>query len=150
MSRLRNGLLVVLLLICAGSFWLARERSAPVTAPGLAAAGADHGPVSALAAGSVHLTVLNGTAQPGLARRFARELPAFGCVVVAVADAPHDSFAVTLLINRRLPAAAARQLALSLADVPVVKEWDFRSEDDAVLVLGADHARILSLADTRP
>jgi hypothetical protein len=150
MSRLRNGLLVLLLLICAGSFWLARERSAPVDASGLGAEGADHAPVNALAAGSVHLTVLNGTAQPGLARRFARELPAFGCVVVAVADAPHDSFAVSLLINRRLQDRAARQLALSLADVPVVREWDFRSEEDAVLVLGADHARILGLADVGP
>jgi len=150
MSRLRNGLLVVLLLICAGSFWLAREQSAPVAASGPETAGTGSAPAGALAAGSVHLTVLNGTAQPGLARRFARELPAFGCVVVAVADAPHDSFAVSLLINRRLQDAAARQLALSLADVPVVREWDFRSEEDAVLVLGADHARILGLADAGP
>jgi hypothetical protein len=149
MRRLRVVVLVVLLVICAGSFWQAqRERGskgarAPQAAtPAVAAA---PGPVD-VAAGSVHLAVLNGTRQSGLARRLSRGLPAFGCVVVALGDAPHDTFTTTLLVNRRLDESTARRLAAALGGIPVVVEWDPRCDEDAVLVLGADAPRLFGAA----
>lgn len=143
MSRLRNLLLFVLLAVCAASFWLARQPAAERVLPASA-----QGPASAAAAlerpeRSVHLMVLNGTREPGLARRLSRDLAQLGCVVVAIGDAPHDSFASSLLVNRRLEPAQARWLAAALAGLPVVKEWDPRAREDAVLVLGADHQRLL-------
>ena len=73
-----------------------------------------------------------------------------GCVVVAVADAPHDTFARSLLVNRRLPDAAARVLASRCADPPLITEWDGRRDEDAVLVLGRDHPRVLAALAATP
>lgn len=145
MSRERNLALFVLLAICAASFWLAGRGGAPGPTAGPAAEAPE--PFAAAAPRNVHLVVLNGTAEPGLARRYSRALPGLGCVVVALGDAPHDTFATSLLINRRLPYAAARQLAARLGGLPLLAEWDDRCAEDAVLVLGHDHARRL---DGRP
>jgi hypothetical protein len=150
MSRLRNLLLLVLLAVCAASFWLARQPAAERAASRLA-----HGPAPAPVVlerpeRSVHLAVLNGTREPGLARRLSRDLAYLGCVVVAIDDAPHDSFATSLLVNRRLPAAQVQWLAAALAGVPVVQEWDPRAQEDAVLVLGADHQRLLRGLPAQP
>lgn len=65
-----------------------------------------------------------------------------GCVILTVADAPHDSFRESLLINRRLPPESAEKLASGLDGIPVLKEWDPRCPEDAVLVVGHDHGRL--------
>ena len=118
--------------LCAVSLW-AGVRSRHADPPGAAPA-----PGSP----AVHLRVLNGTDVPGLARDLGRSLGAAGLVIGGVGDAPRPVPAATLLVNRRLDAAAAERLAVRLGGVPVVREWDRRCSEDAVLVLGPDWARV--------
>ncbi len=148
MRRLRAMVLVLLLVICAGSFWQAQRSR--ISGPDPVPAAPELVPQQAPeAGGTVHLTVLNGTRHSGLARRASRVLPALGCVVLALDDAPHDTFAATLLINRRLDEARARRLAAALG-VPQLREWDPRAAEDAVLVLGADAPRLLAALGESP
>ncbi len=147
MRRWRNPLLLLLLLVCAGSWWWARREPALPVAPGSAAGAPEaESPLSAEPVdlgdlASVHLAVLNGTGEAGLARRVSRHLADLGCVVVRIADAPHDTFATTLLINRRLAMRDARRLASRLGGVRLLREWDDRATEDAMLVIGHDHGR---------
>ena len=90
----------------------------------------------------VHLLVLNGTPQAGLAREFSLLLGQAGCVVDQVGNGPHDRFAQTILINRRLTARRAGELARLIGDVPVLQEFDGRTAADVVLVIGADAERV--------
>jgi len=90
----------------------------------------------------VHLRVLNGTPQGGLARDFCLLLGRAGCVAESVDNAPHDRFEESLLVNRRLGEDEAKKLARRLGDIPVLREWDDRTSEDAVLVLGLDHSRV--------
>lgn len=142
MSRVRNLLLLAVLVACAVSFWWVRRD--PTSTPTLRRPSrpvpTETGAPPPLR--SVHVAVLNGTSEAGLARRFSRRLSELGCVVVSVADAPHDTFATTLLINRRLNATEVGQLATRLGRPRVLDEWDGRGREDAVLVLGSDHARL--------
>jgi len=110
---------------------------------GLRAGGGDpgEGPV---VPESHHLRVLNGTAEAGLARDVARRLGAAGHVVEGFANAPRPLVGPSLLVNRRLDDATARALAARLGDVAVVREWDGRCSEDAVLVLGADWSRVVA------
>ncbi len=62
-------------------------------------------------------------------------------MVVEMADAPHDTFSRSLLVNRRLGDDQAAQLAARLGGMPVLREWDPRCREDAVIVLGHDHDR---------
>jgi hypothetical protein len=87
----------------------------------------------------IHLRILNGTPQPGLARDFSLLLGRAGCVAETVDNAPHDHFAASLLVDRRLGEDRARALARRFGGIPVVHEWDRRASEDAVLILGADH-----------
>ena len=151
MSRVRNVILLLLVLVCGASFWLARRsgsvpalrtdahQSTPVVQDSVA-------PIPATA----HVSVLNGTGVAGLARRVSRLLPPLGCVVMTVADAPHDTFSHSLLINRRLDREQARRLGGQLAVSRVLEEWDSRCDEDVVLVLGADHQRILTRLGASP
>lgn len=90
----------------------------------------------------IHLRVLNGTPRGGLARDFSLLLGRAGCVAESVDNAPHDRFDRSLLINRRLDDGQARELARRLGGLPILKEWDGRTSEDAVLVLGQDHAMV--------
>ena len=152
MRNSTNYLLLALLLVCALSLWLGRSLSpgepeepardlAPAPGPesGLSASGEVTGPV---AESPIHLVVLNGTAEPGLARDVSLAVTLVGCVTERVDNAPHLHFAKTVLINRRLERGAAADLASRLGGVPVIEERDLRTTEDAVLVLGADYARI--------
>lgn len=141
MNRVRNLLLFLLLAVCAASFWWVRrdsatEAAAPATARPVVAASPE------VSRHSVHVAVLNGTGEAGLARRFSRRMSEQGCVVVAMADAPHDTFSRSLLVNRRLDSDQAKQLARRLGGLPVVMEWDPRCREDAVVVLGHDHEQL--------
>jgi hypothetical protein len=144
MSGFRTAILILLLLICGVSFWLAHragEQRPPHGTPDqVPDAGAE---LSAALSRTIRLKVLNGSGEPGLARRFSRHLGAFGCVILSIDDAPHDSFQRSLLINRRLSTATARHLSARLNGVTTILEKDPRSQEDAVLVLGHDHRRLL-------
>lgn len=144
MIRARTFWLVSIVVLCGVSLWLGRR---PTSAP--------DGTVSARQARTdaafwanaserdpVHLVVLNGSGIGGLAREVSLELAVAGCVVERVANAPHDHFARTLLINRTLAGKHARAVAALLGGVPVLREWNGRGTEDAVLVLGGDHAEI--------
>lgn len=150
-------LLVAVVLLCAGScVWWRCVRDAD---RGDAAGGVEAAPVaSAVAAAEgdrgtrpiVHLVVLNGTDVPELAGRVALLVGRAGCVAERIGNAPHDRFADSLLVNRRLDDSEAALLAARLGAPRLLREWDPRATEDAVLVLGADHDRIESALDGNP
>lgn len=142
MSRVRNLLLFLMVVVSGVSFWAARRNADRVDARTIPV-GLDLEAPPPVAAESIHVAVLNGTGEAGLARRVSRQLPALGCVVVEVGDAPADTFARTMLVNRRLDADRLGWLAQRLAGPVVITEWDQRRDEDVVLVLGRDHARKL-------
>lgn len=138
MNRVRNVLLFLMVIACGVSFWAAR-RDADQADAGPTLPGPEEAAPPPVAAESIHVAVLNGTGEPGLARRVSRLLPALGCVVVEVGDAPADTFARTMLVNRRLDDERLGWLVRRLAGPVVIAEWDGRRDEDVVLVLGRDH-----------
>lgn len=138
MSRVRNVLLFLMVVVSGLSIWAARrEADRPGATAERPARDATITPQAGAA--SIHVAVLNGTGEAGLARRASRRLPAFGCVVVAIGDAPVDTFPRTMLVNRRLDDERLDWLAMRLSGPVVVTEWDDRCDEDVVLVLGRDH-----------
>lgn len=129
----RNLWLGLAVVLCAASLWAGVRGRDRAPADGAAAAVPDR---------PVHLRVLNATDQAGLARELGLALGAAGLVIGGVGNAPAPAPAATLLVNRRLPEAAARRLAERLGGLPVVREWDDRCSEDAVLVLAADWRRV--------
>jgi len=136
-SRARNLILLTLVLACAASIWYARRQPTLKPVPGPTLSQESQAAPAQLDA--VHLSVLNGSGVSGLARRIGRLLPALGCVVVKVGNAPHENFSSSLLINRRLPAHRAEILQRQLGGLPMIVEWDPRCREDAVLILGHDY-----------
>lgn len=137
-----NLWLLVVAIVCALSFWFGRDLIAPtdVAEPTVPAAWteAPQEIPSVATDEAVHLAVLNGTPEAGLARSFGLLLGRAGCVVERVGNAPHDHFEQTQLVNRSLTVERARALADQLGGLPVLQEFDERSAVDAVLVLGRD------------
>jgi hypothetical protein len=161
MKRTANYLLLVFLILCGLSLWLGRgespDEAAPANEEPAEATIPDAGPVLALERGEdetgdspVHLVILNGTEQAGLARKVGLALGVAGCVTQRVDNAPHTHFEQSLLINRRLTPSAARSLAARLGGVPLLLERDPRTTEDAVLVLGADYLRVWRALDIHP
>lgn len=145
MTRVRNLILFLLVVVCGASFWLARQGRPEAGEVGDGARlPTPSEPEPTLLLETVHLAVLNGTGEAGLARMVSRLVPAIGCVVVTVADAPHDSFATSLLVNRRLDDDRLQRLASDLARPVLLEEWDPRQDEDAVLVLGRDFERLIA------
>jgi hypothetical protein len=147
MKRVPNLLLLALLIICGLSLWLGRgEKRQPAARAPTPAVTTDSLPPLDWGQkpedSPVHLVVLNGTPRASLAREVSLALTRAGCIAERTDNAPHDHFAESLLINRRLPAGRARELALRLGGLPVLLEKDPRSTEDALLVLGADYARV--------
>jgi hypothetical protein len=143
MGRPRNFLLALLVAVCAVSLWLARGDSPSLREDALPE---DHGAPSVQEAAlpPAHLRVLNSTGEAGLAAEAALLLPGLGCVVEGVGNAPGWGGSPSVLINRRLSDDRAAMLARKLGEISVIREWDGRTTEDAVLVLGADHARLLA------
>jgi hypothetical protein len=144
MTHSRSLWLGAIALLCGVSLWLGiRSSETPGSAGSAppvrtdAAYWAENG-----AREPLHLVVLNGTGIGGLAREISLELAVAGCVIERVANAPHDHFARTLLVNRTLASEHAGALAGLLGGVPVLREWSAAGTEDAVLVLGADHAAV--------
>jgi hypothetical protein len=149
--RPANLILLALVVLCSLSLWLGRGplreagdgsagRAAP--SPEVAEPPADPAGAYRAAEAPLHLVVLNGTGRAGLAREVGLALGRRGCVAERTDNAPHDGFAASLLVNRRLSRGRARELAERLGGLPVLEERDPRTTEDAVLVLGTDWGRM--------
>ncbi len=142
-----NVVLVLCVLAAGASMWVASGRPLPRllcrTGPEPAAL-----PLPVLDH-PVRLAILNGTRVDGLANTFSLGVPVIGCVAERVGNAPHRNFAHTLLVNRKLDDATANAIAQRLGGLPVLKETDVRTTEDAVLVVGADHAAVLRQLESR-
>ena len=90
----------------------------------------------------IQLEIRNGSGVAGLAADLSLILGRAGATAALLANAPHDHFEHSLLINRRLDDAVASALAERLGGLPVLLEFDSAAEVDMVLVLGADHVRV--------
>ena len=89
----------------------------------------------------VHLRVLNGTTQGGLARQFSLLVSGSNCVVEGIGNAP-GNWPESILVNRRLDGQVVRELAQRMGSVPVIRQWDERHTEDAVLILGEDFEKL--------
>jgi len=149
MRRPLNMLLLLLVIACGVSLWLAAGRPLPgITRTG---SGAGVQPVAGTQAAPVHLRILNSTDKTGLAGEIALLLPRLGCVVEGVGNASGWPGSPTVLINRRLKTEQAAGMARLLGGIPVLREWDGRTTEDAVLVLGSDFEKIrATLKAARP
>lgn len=135
-----NVLLVLCVLAAGASLWVASGRPLPVPlrrepAPVVL-------PLPTLAQ-PARLAILNGTSVDGLANTFSLSVPQIGCVAERVGNAPHRNYARTLLINRKLDDATAAAIAEKLGGLPLLKETDARTTEDAVLVVGGDYQAVL-------
>ncbi len=137
-----NVVLVLCVLAAGASLWVAEGRPLPPwlrrPAPELAVL-----PLPTLAQ-PARLAILNGTRVDGLANTFSLATPVIGCVAERVGNAPHRNFVRTLLVNRKLDDATAGAIAQRLGGVPVLKETDVRTTEDAVLVVGGDYQVVLA------
>jgi hypothetical protein len=142
MSGRLNIWLVVALAVCGMSYWFGKDIvnstdgiSRTTELPGVSFVDQDN-------EGALHLLVLNGTDQSGLAREFGLLLGRAGCVADKVGNAPHSRYDRSFLVNRQLDSSRIEKLATDLGGLPVLIEFDGRSAADAVLVLGKDADRI--------
>ncbi len=90
----------------------------------------------------VQLEIRNGSGIPGLAADLSLILGRAGATAALLANADHDRYQHSLLVNRRLDDASAHALAARLGGLPVLMEFDPAAAADAVLILGNDHDRI--------
>jgi hypothetical protein len=148
-----NSWLLILVGICALSLWFGKDLVRKDTVSTAETPPAKIGTAEYAMSEDelpVHLVVLNGTSEPGLAREFSLMLGRVGCVAESVGNATRGDFPRSLLVNRRLTDRRAQELARLLGGIRVIREWDDRRGEDAVLVLGADHEDLKStLADLR-
>lgn len=157
MRRPLNLWLLLVVIVCAVSVWAGSRGDLPFLGSGPSApdvgesSNADPAQFerpSAPQNDPVHLAVLNGTGRSGLARQVGLLVPRAGCVAEQVGNAPGNApggeYVQSLLINRRLPRARAEALARRLGGLRLLTEWDDRCTEDAVLLLGTDHQRVLS------
>ncbi len=140
-----NIWLLLFVVICAVSLWLGKDL---VLRGSESAMEAEVSPVPAASYAMskedapIHLAVLNGTNEAGLARKVSLLLGRAGCVAESFGNAPGRDFAQSLLVNRKLSDDRAAALARRLGDIRVIREWDSRGSEDAVLVLGRDFAEL--------
>ena len=140
-----NLWLLILAGVCALSLWFGKDlvlRSWNGSAGNMPIAEEPVDFAMAAEEMSVHLMVLNGTSEPGLARQISLLLGRAGCVAENLGNAPRRDYEHSLLVNRRLTDQRAADLARLLGGLRVIREWDSRAGEDAVLVLGADHEHV--------
>ncbi len=141
-GRLNTWLLVVVA-VCALSLWFGKDL-VRTGVGGPPATGAEKDSPREIEETPIHLVVLNGTGASGLARDVSLLLGRTGCVTERIGNAPGSELAHSFLVNRRLTKRQASDLALRLGGIRVIREWDSREGEDAVLVLGADCAVLTS------
>lgn len=149
MRRPLNLWLLVVVAVCGISLLFGRGMLT-VKGPAAGPAGqAETAPWPEAGERGLRVQVLNGTQVPGLARDFGLLLGRAGLAPVGFGNAPPQQYASTFVVNRRLDDGVARRLAEMLGGVPVIREFDGRALEDALIVLGADHAEVkLALAGT--
>ncbi len=149
MSRTLNLWLLVVAVVCGVSLLFGRGMI-PGRSPAPGPAGTvEPAPWPEVGGRGLQILVLNGTRVPGLARDLGLVLGRAGLAPVGFGNAPPQDYASTFVVNRRLEEGVARRLADLLGGVPVILEYDGRSLEDALIVLGADHAEVkLALAGT--
>ncbi len=144
MLRSLNFWLFLVMMICGVSFWVASGTPLPA---GMkfedSTAGSNDNWTEETRQQSVHLRILNGTQTSGLARDFSLLVASRGCVVEGVGNAA-GSWPKSLLINRRLAPEDAQVLARKFGMVEVIRQWDGRLTEDAVLILGEDFEKLRS------
>ena len=143
MTGRANLWLLLLVAVCAASFWFGKDLIPKRDGSESGSQRPSGTPVSYSMPeeeAPVHLAVLNGTDQAGLARKISLLLGKAGCVAESVGNAQHRRYEHSILVNRRLTDDQAARLAERLGGIRVVREWDRRSSEDAVLVLGGDYA----------
>ncbi len=144
MLRSLNFWLLLAAVVCGISFWMASGSPLP---PGVEFRNRQDDDTSSWMLDSqpvpVHLRILNGTENAGLARQFGVLAAGRGFVVEAVGNAA-GSWPKSILINRRLDAQVAAELAEQLGGLEVIRQWDQRLTEDAVLVLGEDFEKTRS------
>ncbi len=141
MRRPLNLWLIVIVVICGASIWFGRG----IKLPGFkrnpvpeAVVSSDHFAEQDILP-NIHLLILNGTEIVGLAREFSLMVSRIGCVAQGTGNAPTKPWVESILINRRLSDECAQQLAIRLGGIVVLREFDGRTTEDAVLVLGQDY-----------
>ncbi|MFH2053974.1 MAG: LytR C-terminal domain-containing protein [bacterium] len=142
MRRPLNLWLLVVVTVCGISLLFGRGMLT-VRGPAAGPAGmAETAPWPEAGERGIRVQVLNGTRVPGLARDVGLLLGRAGLAPVGFGNAPPQQYASTFVVNRRLEDGVARRLAELLGGVPVIREYDGRSLEDALIVLGADHAEV--------
>ncbi len=144
MRRSLNFWLLGVLVVCGVSFWIGRGTPLPGRQRKGPAAGRVGGQEAAELPAGLQLVVLNGTDVGGLARNFGLLLGRGGLAPVRYGNAAPQDYQSSFLVNRRLSAAQVSSLRDFLGGIQVLQEYDGRSTEDAVLVLGADHDRLRS------
>ena len=135
-GRLNTWLLIVVA-VCALSLWFGKDL-VRTKAGGTPVTGAGTDSPREFEGTPIHLVVLNGTGKSGLARDVSLLLGRTGCVTERIGNAPDYELEQSFLVSRRLTRRQATDLALRLGGIRVIREWDSREGEDAVLVLGAD------------
>lgn len=151
MRRPLNLWLFVVVAICVASIWFGKGITLPaikhVSPVGIKPQVEDFSQPDILP--NIHLLILNGTEEKGLARDFSLMVGRIGCVAQSTGNAPSKPWARSILVNRRLSNERARHLAAQLGGLEVIREFDGRATEDAVLVLGQDHSELKKKLDPR-
>lgn len=142
-------LLFIVVLVCGLSVWYGMADDPKLSLPDLhfSKQQATTNNEIELESKPIHVAILNGTSITGLASDVSLAIEHFGCVVDAIDNAPHSNFKESILINRRLNPEIAQQLADQLGGVRLIHEFDGRTVEDAVLVLGADYTLVTDSID---
>ncbi len=149
MRRSLNFWLLGVVAVCGVSFWIGRGAPLPGRQEGGASGDRVVGQVAADWPTGVQLVVLNGTDVGGLARNFGLLLGRSGLAPIRYGNAPPQDYGRSFLVNRRLSGARTSTLRDFLGGIQVLQEYDDRSTEDAVLVLGADHDRLRSALEAK-
>jgi hypothetical protein len=147
--RFRITLLFVIVLICSVSIWYGISGECDIELPDWKFASQEK-PVtdeSEIMNKQIHIAILNGTSVSALASDVSLAIEYIGCVVDAIENAPHSNYKESILINRRLDSDLASELASMLGGIPVICEYDGRTVEDVVLVLGADYQKVTDSID---
>ncbi len=144
MIRTLNFWLFLMTVVCGVSFWVASGAPLPAGVELKKSPTASTSRwIDSTAGSTVHLKILNGTQTSGLARQFSLLLAGRGCVVEKVGNAS-GPWPESLLINRRLSQENIQELADKFGKIEVIRQWDERLTEDAVLVLGQDYEQLRS------
>jgi hypothetical protein len=94
---------------------------------------------------ALQIEVLNGSGDPGVARRFAEKLLRVGVDVMAVGNADRFDYEETILLSRRGRLDELRELGRRIGCPNVVQQVNEDLFVDGTLVLGRDAESVLNL-----